>query len=122
MSCWQMKEFRRSVQCPDIDMVTSGNAYTIEFPQCLVWSLGFLGVFKFCEGFDFTVTTAPYMYMVTKTFNTTSNVTEYGGLCFDVLNSFSRMYNLSYTVIEPEFYDWGHPRSDGSWTGKLSQI
>ena len=83
--------------------------------------MGFFGFFKFSEGFDFTVTTTPYMYMVTKIYNTTSNVTEYGGLCFDILNSFSRMYNLSYTVIESEFRDWGYPRSDGTWTGKTSQ-
>ena len=75
-----------------------------------------------CRGVHLKVTTLPYSYMSTVTLNSSSNTTQYGGLAFDIFNSFTNQYNISYDVESPSDRSWGMKLSNGSWTGMMGMV
>ena len=75
-----------------------------------------------CRGVHLKVTTLPYSYISTVTLNASSNTTQYGGLAFDIFNSFINQYNISYDVEPPSDSSWGMKSPNGSWTGMMGMM
>ena len=75
-----------------------------------------------CQNIHLQATTLPYTYYTTVAVNGTTNITEYGGLTFDIFNAFADRNNITYTITPPPDLSWGVQRSDGSWSGAIGML
>ena len=75
-----------------------------------------------CRNTHMKVTTLPYSYFSTVTYNASTNTTQYGGLAFDIFNSFTERYNISYDVQMPNNKFWGLELPNNTWTGMMGLI
>ena len=75
-----------------------------------------------CSDRHFIATTTPYTYMTVRNVDN-NGAFHYTGLCMDVINSFAKRNNLTFTIIEPNSKrNWGTESSDGNWTGMIGQV
>ena len=70
----------------------------------------------------FIVSTISYDIASIPQYNTTTGMTTYAGLCFDIINHISTTRNLTYEVRAMTKADWGVELSGGNWSGMIGEL